>query len=196
MLLLNNYYTIFMELIYEPWPWYVAGLIIATVMFLLLYFGGKFGMSSNLRTMCTIAGGDKFSDFFKFDWKAQRWNLMFVVGSILGGFIAANFLSNGETIDLNPATMEALTALGFQSTNTGYLPNEIFGQEAMMSMKGLLILLGGGFLVGFGTRYAGGCTSGHAISGLSDLQTPSLIAVVGFFIGGLVMTHLLIPIIF
>lgn len=185
-----------MELIYAPWPWYVAGTIIAIVMFMLLYFGGKFGVSSNLRTMCTIAGGDKYADFFKFDWKAQRWNLMFVLGSIVGGFIAANFLSETNAIDLSPATLDALTTLGFKSTDIGYLPNEIFGQEAMLSVKGMLILIGGGFLVGFGTRYAGGCTSGHAISGLSDLQIPSLIAVIGFFIGGLIMTHLLIPIIF
>ena len=191
-----NTRTIFMDFIYAPWPWYVAGTLIAIVMFMLLYFGGKFGVSSNLRTMCTIAGADKYSDFFKFDWKAQRWNLMFVLGSILGGFIAANFLSDTNAIDLSPATLDALVTLGFTSTDIGYLPNEIFGQEAMLSVKGMLILIGGGFLVGFGTRYAGGCTSGHAISGLSDLQIPSLIAVIGFFIGGLIMTHLLIPVIF
>ncbi len=185
-----------MDIIYEPWAWYVAGTAIAFVMFLLLYFGGNFGMSSNLRTMCTMVGGEKFSDFFKLDWKAQRWNLMFVVGAILGGFLAANFLSNGEPMHLNPDTTASLNALGFQSVGTEYLPNEIFGLEALLSVKGFLILIGGGFLVGFGTRYAGGCTSGHAISGLSDLQIPSLIAVIGFFIGGLAMTHLLIPIIF
>ena len=56
-----------------------------------------------------------------------------------------------------------------------------------------MVLAVGGFLVGFGTRYAGGCTSGHAISGLSNLQLPSLVAVIGFFIGGLVMTHLIFP---
>jgi len=185
-----------MDMIYGPWPWYVAGSLIAFVMFLLLYFGGNFGMSSNLRTMCTMVGGEKVSDFFKLDWKAQRWNLMFVVGAIMGGFLAANFLSNGEPMQLNPSTTASLNALGFQSVGAEYLPNEIFGLEALLSLKGILILIGGGFLVGFGTRYAGGCTSGHAISGLSDLQIPSFIAVIGFFIGGLLMTHLLIPIIF
>jgi uncharacterized membrane protein YedE/YeeE len=54
----------------------------------------------------------------------------------------------------------------------------------------------GGFLVGFGTRYAGGCTSGHAISGLSNLQFASLIATIGFFAGGLIATHLLYPLLF
>lgn len=185
-----------MEIILSPWSWYVAGTAIAFIMFLLLYFGGNFGMSANLRTMCTIAGGDRYSDFFKIDWKAQRWNLMFVIGSILGGFLAVTYLSNGEAIQLNPNTVESLNALGFQSVGKSYLPNEIFGTEAILSLKGILILIGGGFLVGFGARYAGGCTSGHAISGLSDLQIPSLIAVIGFFIGGLVMTHFFIPIIF
>ncbi|MEL6863062.1 MAG: YeeE/YedE thiosulfate transporter family protein [Bacteroidota bacterium] len=185
-----------MELIYAPWPWYVAGIAIASVMFLLLYFGGFFGVSSNLRTMCTIAGGDRYADFFKIDWKAQRWNLVFVLGAVIGGFLTANYLSSGGSIELNPNTVESLEALGFASVGGQYLPNEIFGMEALLSLKGILILLGGGFLVGFGTRYAGGCTSGHAISGLSNLQLPSLLAVVGFFIGGLLMTHLLIPIIF
>lgn len=185
-----------MEIIFAPWAWYVAGTAIAFVMFLLLYFGGNFGMSANLRTMCTLAGGDRFSDFFKIDWKAQRWNLVFVLGAIIGGFIASNFLSNGEAMQINPNTVESLKALGFQSIGDDYLPSEIFGKEALFSLKGILILLGGGFLVGFGARYAGGCTSGHAISGLSNLQIPSLIAVIGFFIGGLVMTHFLIPIIF
>ena len=185
-----------MEFIFAPWAWYVAGPAIAFVMFLLLYFGGSFGMSSNLRTLCTMAGADNYVDFFKIDWKAQRWNLMFVVGAVLGGFIAANFLSSSSSITLNPTTIEALNGLGFQSIGADYLPSEIFGPDVIFSFKGLLILIGGGFLVGFGARYAGGCTSGHAISGLSDFQVPSLIAVIGFFIGGLIMTHFLIPLIF
>jgi uncharacterized membrane protein YedE/YeeE len=185
-----------MDIILQPWPWYIAGPIIAFVMFLLLYFGGNFGMSANLRTMCTIAGADKFSDFFKIDWKAQKWNLVFVLGAILGGFISSQFLMNGAVIELSASTIEGLSELGFSAPAENYLPSEIFGKEIIFSIKGLLILIGGGFLVGFGTRYAGGCTSGHAISGLSNLQIPSLIAVVGFFIGGLIMTHLLLPIIF
>ncbi|MGK0387992.1 MAG: putative membrane protein YedE/YeeE [Maribacter sp.] len=185
-----------MDIILQPWPWYIAGPIIALVMFLLLYFGGNFGMSANLRTMCTIAGGARFSDFFKIDWKAQRWNLVFVLGAILGGFISSQFLMNGAVIELSASTIEGLNELGFSAPAENYLPAEIFGKESVFSIKGLLILIGGGFLVGFGTRYAGGCTSGHAISGLSNLQVPSLIAVIGFFIGGLIMTHLLLPIIF
>ncbi len=185
-----------MEIITQPWEWYVAGPLIALVMFLLLYFGKNFGMSSNLRTMCAVAGGDKVADFFKFDWKAQRWNLMFALGAIVGGFIAATYLTPSETVVLNPKTIEDLKALGFKNPGSQYLPSEIFGGETLFSFKGFLILLGGGFLVGFGARYAGGCTSGHAISGISDLQIPSLIAVAGFFIGGLMMTYVFLPIIF
>jgi hypothetical protein len=146
--------------------------------------------------MCTIGGAGKFSDFFKFDWKSQQWNLIVVAGAIIGGFIAANFLTADPTVDLNPKTVVALQEMGFQNPGSSYVPAEIYGWEAVLSVKGLLILIVGGFLVGFGSRYAGGCTSGHAISGLSNLQLPSLIAVIGFFIGGLIMTHLILPFIF
>jgi uncharacterized membrane protein YedE/YeeE len=185
-----------MEIIYEPWPWYVAGPLIALVMFLLLYFGKSFGISDNLRTLCTIAGGKKFSDYFNLDWKTKRWNLIFSVGAIIGGFIASRYLTKEKSIDLNPRTVEDLAALGFNNAGLEYLPPEIYSPENFMSVKGLLVLIIGGFLVGFGTRYAGGCTSGHAISGLSNLQLPSLIAVIGFFAGGLAMVHLIFPFIF
>lgn len=185
-----------MDFILAPWPWYVAGPLIVLIMFLLTYFGKNFGMSSNLRTMCTIGGAGKFSDFFKFDWKSQQWNLIVVAGAVIGGFIAANFLTADPTVDLNPKTVVALQEMGFHNPGSSYVPAEIYGWEAVLSAKGLLILIIGGFLVGFGARYAGGCTSGHAISGLSNLQIPSLIAVIGFFIGGLIMTHLILPIIF
>ncbi|MCM4158617.1 YeeE/YedE family protein [Antarcticibacterium flavum] len=185
-----------MNYILEPWPWYVAGPLIAGIMFLLLFTGKNFGMSSNLRTMCTIGGAGKKADFFDFNWKSQRWNLMVVVGAVLGGFIAANLLSTDIAVDINPDTVSTLEVLGFDSAGEAYLPNELFATNALTDPKALVILLTGGVLIGFGARYAGGCTSGHAISGLSNLQLPSLIAVVGFFIGGLVMIHLLFPLIF
>lgn len=184
-----------MDFILNPWPWYVAGPLMALVMILLVYFGKTFGMSSNLRTMCTMLGAGKFSDFFKIDWKAQSWNLMVVAGAIIGGYIAVNFLSNDTTMALNPKTISELNALGFRNPGSTLVPNEFFEFESM-SAKSLIILIIGGLLVGFGTRYAGGCTSGHAITGLSSLQKPSLIAVIGFFIGGLIMTNLLLPLIF
>ncbi|TVZ14739.1 YeeE/YedE family protein [Maribacter sp. MAR_2009_72] len=185
-----------MNWIYDPWPWYVAGPLIALTMFVLLYIGKQFGMSSNLRTMCSIGGAGKYSDFFKFDWKSQRWNLTVVLGSIIGGFIASQFLSN-NTVEINPEIATHLSQdYGIKSAGSAYLPTELFASENLSDPFVLAILILGGFMVGFGARYAGGCTSGHAISGLSNLQLPSLIAVIGFFIGGLVMIHLLFPLIF
>lgn len=184
-----------LELIKQPWPWYTSGMAIVLVMVLLLFFGKSFGFSSNFRTICAACGAGKKVKFFDFNWKAQTWNLMFLVGAILGGFIAKEFLQSGEAVQISQATIQDLKALGFAAPQ-GLQPRELFSTEALFSLKGFLILLVGGFLIGFGTRYAGGCTSGHAISGLSNLQVPSLIAVIGFFIGGLVMTHLLFPLIF
>ncbi|MFT4566187.1 MAG: putative membrane protein YedE/YeeE [Saprospiraceae bacterium] len=184
------------DTISQPWPWYIAGPLISLVMALLIYFGKQFGVSNNLRTGCAILGAGKVTTFFQFDWKAQIWNIIFILGAVIGGFIAANFLTATTVIDLNPNTVSALNEIGIQNAGESYLPEIIFGASALSSVKGIVVLLVGGFLVGFGTRYAGGCTSGHAISGISNLQIPSLIAVIGFFIGGLIMTHFLIPIIF
>jgi uncharacterized protein len=185
-----------MNFILNPWPWYISGPLIALVMALLVYFGKTFGMSSNLKTMCTVLGAGKFSDFFKVDWKEQSWNLMVVFGAIIGGYIAFNFLSNDVLSDLNPKTVSELSNLGFNNAGATLVPNELYGYKSIISGKSLLILIVGGLLVGFGTRYADGCTSGHAITGLSSLQKPSLIAVIGFFIGGLIMTNLILPILF
>ncbi|MBQ4914680.1 YeeE/YedE family protein [Maribacter sp. MMG018] len=185
-----------MNWIYEPWPWYVSGPMIALIMFLLLMVGKNFGMSSNLRTLCTICGAGNKVNFFKFDWKSQKWNLIVVLGAIIGGFIASTFLTNDASVAINPNTIADLQELGFESAGKAYLPTELFALDAMTDIKSLSILIIGGLLVGFGTRYAGGCTSGHAISGLSNLQLPSLIAVIGFFIGGLVMIYIIFPLIF
>ena len=173
-----------MNWIYEPWPWYVAGPLIALTMFLLLFMGKQFGMSANLRTKCAALGAGKAADFFKFNWKDERWNLMIVIGAIIGGFLASNYLTNNR----KKVTLVV--------TLVSYLPKELFDTAQLTDIKVLSLLLIGGFLVGFGARYAGGCTSGHAISGLSNLQLPSLIAVIGFFIGGLLMINLLFPLIF
>jgi len=185
-----------MEYLLNPWPWYISGPLITFVMALLLYFGKTFGMSSNLRTMCAIGGAGKFSDFFKINWRDYSWNLMVVVGAIIGGFIAVKFLSNDSITSLNPVTISELNDFGFQNSGKTLVPNEIFNFEALNSIKGLSILIIGGLLVGFGTRYASGCTSGHAIAGLSSLQRVSLIAVIGFFLGGLLMTNFILPLIF
>lgn len=186
-----------MHWIYEPWPWYIGGIFIATTLVLLLFMGKTFGFSSNLRTMCSMMGAGKTCDFFCFNWKAQTWNLLFLVGTILGGFIAYHYLSvDAAAIPLAENTLHKLQELGFDSAGKAYVPTELFGEEAFSSVKTILLLLVAGFFVGFGSRYAGGCTSGHAITGLSNFQLPSLIAVIGFFIGGLIMVHLIFPLLF
>ena len=179
----------------NPWPWWFSGMIISSIMFLLIFFGKTFGLSSNFRTLCSIAGAGKKVKFFDFDWKSYRWNLVFLIGAILGGFIAHHFLSDTNTVILAESTVQDLKELGFEKP-TSNQPSELFRFEAIFTLKGFLILALGGFLVGFGTRYAGGCTSGHAITGLSSLQLPSFIAVIGFFIGGLIMTNFIFPLIF
>lgn len=184
-----------MDWIYEPWPWYVAGPIIALVMVLLLFFGKSFGVSANLRTMCSIAGAGKYSSFFKFDWKGQMWNIIFLLGAVLGGFISNQYLTKNENIALNPETISHLEELGIENAGDSFLPETLFGSEVLSTWQGWLFLIVGGLLIGFGARYGGGCTSGHAISGLSNLQIPSLIAVIGFFIGGLIMIFLILPLI-
>lgn len=182
-----------MDLIFNPWPWYVGGPLIAGIMFLLLWVGRRFGMSSNLRTVCAAVGGAKASSFFDYNWKDERWNLIVALGAVIGGWIAMNFLSTDPAVALHPDVIEQLQQLGISDAGKAFMPEKFFTAEAWSDPKSLLILLGGGFLVGFGARYAGGCTSGHAISGLSNLQLGSLIAVIGFFIGGLVMNHFLLP---
>lgn len=182
-----------MEFILQPWPWFIGGPIIAIVMLLLIYFGKSFGFSSNFRTLCSALGAGKTCDFFSYDWKSQKWNLLFLVGAVIGGFVAFHFLSDHQIPAISDATIAQLKTMGFESAGKEYSPTEIF---QTMSLKNIVLLFVGGILVGFGTRYAGGCTSGHAISGLSDLQIPSLIAVIGFFIGGLLMVHVLFPLIF
>lgn len=185
-----------MDLITQTWPWYVSGFLIGMVMLLLNYFGKVFGMSSNIRTLCTLAGADKFAEFFRFDWKSQIWNLVVLAGAMLGGFVAVHYMSDPTNVDINPKTIEQLATLNIDAPNGKLAPQALFGNEVFSSPKMLIILLIGGILIGFGSRYAGGCTSGHAISGLSNLQIPSLKAVVGFFVGGLIMAHFLLPLIF
>jgi uncharacterized protein len=164
-------------------------------MAILIFSGKTFGFSANLSNICAMLGAGKRVHYFRFDWKKQRWNLLFLVGSVIGGFIAARYFSSPESLALSPATVTDLQKLNIPFD--GKLePGSIFNWDYLFSVRGLLVFLGGGFLIGFGTRYAGGCTSGHAITGLSNLQVPSLIAVIGFFIGGLFTTYIVFPVLF
>ena len=176
----------------EPWPWHISGMIIALIMFFLIFLGKGFSFSSNLRTICSACGAGKTAGFFDYNWRAQGWNLLFLVGSVIGGFISYQYLSTGEPVQISAQTISDLGEIGVAAPQ-GLQPDEIYAPENAFTVRGFLTLLIGGFLIGFGARYAGGCTSGHAISGMSNLQLPSLVAVIGFFIGGLVMTHLLLP---
>jgi len=186
-----------MESILHPWPWYVVGPLIAMNMFILWFMGRKFGMSSNFRTLCGMGGAGKLADFFKFDWKANTWNLWIFAGVIIGGFIGQVLLSSHDGVSgLSPLYKEFLSTHGLHKAGEDLMPTEIFNWESLFTLRGFVFMVVGGFLVGFGARYAGGCTSGHAISGISDLQVPSLVAVAGFFVGGLITTHLLLPYLF
>lgn len=182
-----------LDWISQPWPWYVAGPMIALVMFSMLFFGKSFGISTNLRTMCSILGAGKSCDLFDFDWKTQAWNLVFAAGLVVGGLISYLYLGYEPAAHISEATITELKSFGIENPGDNVVPLEIFNWENLLSVQGFVFMVIGGFLVGFGTRYAGGCTSGHAISGLSDLQPASLLAVVGFFLGGLVMTYFILP---
>jgi uncharacterized protein len=182
--------------IFQTWHWSISGFLIGLIMLSLIYFGKNFGMSSNLHTLCSMTGIGKKVSFFDIDWKSKRWNLVVVFGAMLGGFVAVHFMSNPSNVAINPKTIAQLASLGIDAPNGKLVPDFLFGNQIFESPKKIFILIIGGILIGFGTRYAGGCTSGHAISGLSNLQLPSLKAVIGFFIGGLIMAHFLLPLIF
>ncbi len=181
------------EWISKPWPWYVSGPLITLIMFAMLMLGKRFGVSSNLRTMCSIAGAGKAADYFKFDWKKDLWNLVFVLGAVIGGFIARQYLTDDPSVAISAQTVADLQKLGVANPGSDYVPVDIFNWETLFTLKGMIMIVLGGILIGFGTRYGDGCTSGHGISGLSNLQLPSLIAVIGFFIGGLMVTFLVLP---
>lgn len=180
------------ELIRQPWPWYVAGAVIGLTVPALLLLGNKhLGISSSLRHVCAACIPGNIS-FFKYDWKKEIWNLFFVGGVLIGGIIATQFLSNPESIVISEKTVSDLQALNITVDNN-LMPASIFSFENLFSLRGLMFFVVGGLLVGFGTRYAGGCTSGHTIMGLSNLQWPSLVATCCFMAGGFLMIHVLFP---
>ena len=182
------------DLLTQPWPWYVAGPLIGLMLPLLLFIGNKtFGVSSSFRHMCsaTIPGG---LEYFSYNWKEKRWNLWFVAGMIIGGFLGGVVFENPEPVQMAAQTRQELAALGISDFD-GLIPNDLFNWQNLLSLQGLIVMVVGGFLVGFGARYAGGCTSGHAITGMASFQKASIISTIGFFVGGLIVTYLLLPLI-
>lgn len=176
----------------QPWPWYIAGPLIGLTVPALLLLGNKsFGISSSLRHVCAACLPAKIP-FFQYDWKKEIWNLFFVAGVLVGGFIAAQWLANPNPVQVNPKLAEELAGYGITQYDS-LIPAEVFSWSSLMSVKGIFMIVVGGFLVGFGTRYAGGCTSGHAIMGLSNLQWPSLVATCCFMAGGFIMANLFLP---
>ena len=188
----------FGEFISQPWHWAVSGAAIALTLALLTWMGRSFGVSTTFKDFCAIAGAGKRIPFFNIDIKDEYWRIAFVLGGVLGGVIAASFLQSPDPVAISPSTIGHLSGLGINypeadARGMGFVPTDIFNYT---SFKGIILALAGGFLVGFGARYGDGCTSGHAISGLAHLQLPSLITVIGFFIGGLLMTHVIMPLLF
>jgi uncharacterized membrane protein YedE/YeeE len=186
------------DFISQPWHWAVSGAMIALTLFVLTWMGRSFGVSMTFRNACTLAGAGKKTPFFNIDMKDEWWRMAFVLGGLVGGFIAVTFFRSPEAAAISDATTAHLAEWGLNypasdAKGLGFVPTELFN---FGNVKGVILAVVGGFLVGFGARYADGCTSGHAISGLSHLQLPSLITVIGFFIGGLLMTHVIMPLLF
>ncbi len=181
------------ELLHRSWPWYVTGPLVGLVAVALLLIGNKqFGVSSNLRHLCAAClPGDVA--YFKYDWRRSGlWNLVFIAGVVAGGFVGGVLLRNPHPAAITARAQASLAALGIHDFS-GLVPREVFNWHVLLSVRGLLLVVGGGLLIGFGTAYGGGCTSGHGISGLADLQLASLIAVLSFFAGGAAASFLLLP---
>lgn len=183
-----------LDFLSQPWPWYIAGPLIGLTIPALLILGNKsFGVSSALRHICAACVPADIP-FFNYDWKKGAWNLFFIAGILLGSFIAASFFANPNPVDVHPDLITEMSGYGISSLDS-MVPSEIMNWQSLFTLKGFILIIIGGFFVGFGTRYAGGCTSGHAIMGLANLQWPSLIATCCFMIGGIIMANWILPVI-
>ncbi len=180
------------EWLKHPWPWYIAGPLIGMMVPVLLLLGNRsFGISASLRHICAACFPARIP-FFQYNWKKEIWNLCFAAGIVAGGFIAAHYLADPAPMQVSPQLATSLQQYHI-SAGQDLLPPALFNWHALSTLRGWILMVLGGFLVGFGTRYAGGCTSGHAIMGLSNLQLPSLIATLSFMAGGFIMANLLLP---
>jgi uncharacterized membrane protein YedE/YeeE len=181
------------QLVHQPWPWYVTGPLVGLVAVSLLAIGNKqFGVSQNLRHLCAVFAPTNLA-YFKYDWRhTGLWNLVFLLGVVAGGFIGGVLLANPHPVAISAAAVTSLATLGIRDFS-GLVPRELFNWHVLLTLRGFLMIVGGGFLIGFGTAYGGGCTSGHGITGLADLQLPSLIAVISFFAAGAAASVFLLP---
>ena len=99
------------EFLTHPWPWYVSGPLIGLMVPLLLISGNKsFGISANLRHICAACFPGNVR-FFKYNWKKEIWNLFFVAGILIGGFIAARFFADLNGVSVNAALLSELKKL-------------------------------------------------------------------------------------
>ncbi|MEZ4910264.1 MAG: YeeE/YedE thiosulfate transporter family protein [Saprospiraceae bacterium] len=182
-----------MESFLKPWPWYVAGPLIGLIIPTLLIIGNKnFGISSSLRHICASCI-PKNIDYFQYNWKKEIWVWMFIGGIFGGALIASTFFSNPDSIHINPKLALELEQYGVTDFSNPFLPTQIFSWESISTWRGFLFVVIGGILIGFGTRYADGCTSGHSIMGLSAMNWPSLVATVCFMAGGFLAANLIVP---
>jgi uncharacterized membrane protein YedE/YeeE len=182
------------EIVSQPWKWYIGGALIGLMVPALLILSNKqFGVSSSLRHLCAATLPGKVA-YFRYDWKSEGlWNILFVFGIVIGSYVASHWLHDPQRpYELADQTRAILTQYGIDDFSQ-VLPGELFSWATLLTPRGFILIVVGGFLVGFGTRYADGCTSGHSIMGMSNLQPASLLATIFFFIGGLIMTHGLLP---
>ena len=180
------------EFILQPWPWYIVGPLLGLTVPVLLLIGNKqLGISSGFRHICASCFPANIS-FFKYDWRKEVWNLLFIGGILVGGFVAAQFLSSSAPVRVNAALINELSKYGVDDYSN-MVPVQLFSFSSLLTLRGFILMVVGGFLVGFGTRYAGGCTSGHSIMGLSTLQWPSIVATVCFLMGGFLMANFISP---
>lgn len=154
----------------SPWHWAAGGAVISAVTLTLLFVGNRrLGVSTGFENVCSLVVQ---APYFQRDSLrgTNSWRLPLLGGLVIGGFLSA-VLGGG---------WEPFWDLG------------MFDAEIGWGNGGKLIwMFGGGLLIGFGTRLAGGCTSGHGIFGMSNLELPSIISTVSFMAAGAVTTNLI-----
>lgn len=184
-----------MEWFITPWPWYVSGPLLGLFVPILLLLGNKqLGLSSSLRAVCAATLPANL-EFFKYDWRTSGlWNIALALGILAGAAIVCATIGV-PTPAIAEQTRDALIALDVHRV-AGLVPDEVFSWQSLGTFRGAVCVLGGGFLVGFGAAYGGGCTSGHGILGLASLQKASFVALTSIFGAGVLATFVLMPLIF